>query len=264
MIQKNWQTLIKPKQLQVEPGDDPSRFATAVAEPLERGFGLTLGNALRCVLLSSLQGAAVTSVQIEGVLHEFSSIPGVLEDVTDIVLNIKGMGLRMGGEGPKRMRLRATGPGEVRAGQIETGHDIEIMNPDLVICTLDQGAKIAMEFTVESGKGYVAATQNRPEDAPIGLIPVDALFSPVRKVSYKVENSFSVTLVSCSIDSAWRRQCRPPRLPSVISFSTIGRRSFAFGRVVVICSCFSNAAAMLSNMALRCEEVRLNLRPLIP
>jgi len=189
VIQKNWQTLIKPKQLQVEGGDDPARFATAVAEPLERGFGLTLGNALRRVLLSSLQGAAVTSVQIEGVLHEFSSIPGVLEDVTDIVLNIKGMGLRMGGEGPKRMRLRAIGPGEVRAGQIETGHDIEIMNPELVLCTLDQGAKIGMEFTVESGKGYVAATQNRPEDAPIGLIPVDALFSPVRKVSYKVENT---------------------------------------------------------------------------
>jgi len=189
MFQKNWQELIKPQKLKVEAGHDAGRSAVIVAEPLERGFGLTLGNALRRVLLSSLQGAAVTSVQIEGVLHEFSSIPGVLEDVTDIVLNIKGMGLRMGGEGPKRMRLRATGPGEVRAGQIETGHDIEIMNPDLVICTLDQGAKIAMEFTVESGKGYVAATQNRPEDAPIGLIPVDALFSPVRKVSYKVENT---------------------------------------------------------------------------
>src|ERR1700735_834091 len=148
VIQKNWQALIKPKQLQVEPGDDPSRFATAVAEPLERGFGLTLGNALRRVLLSSLQGAAVTSVQIEGVLHEFSSIPGVLEDVTDIVLNIKGLGLRMGGEGPKRMRLRANGPGEVRASQIETGHDIEIMNPDLVLCTLDSGIRIAMELTV--------------------------------------------------------------------------------------------------------------------
>jgi len=116
-------------------------------------------------------------------------MPGVLEDVTDIVLNIKGIGLRMHGEGPKRMRLRASGPGEVRAGAIETGHDIEIMNPDHVICTLDSGAKITMEFTVESGKGYVAATQNRPEDAPIGLIPVDALFSPVRKVSYKVENT---------------------------------------------------------------------------
>ena len=187
MIQKNWQALIKPKQLQIEPGDDSAHYATVVAEPLERGFGMTLGNALRRVLLSSLQGAAVTAVQIEGVLHEFSSIPGVLEDVTDIVLNIKGMGLRMNGDGPKRMRLRATGPGEVRAGQIETGHDIEVMNPDHLICTLDQGAKVTMEFTVETGKGYIAAAQNRPEDAPIGLIPVDAIFSPVTRVSYKVE-----------------------------------------------------------------------------
>ena len=189
VIQKNWQTLIKPKQLSVESGDDPKRVATVVAEPLERGFGLTLGNALRRVLLSSLQGAAVTSMQIEGVLHEFSSIPGVLEDVTDIVLNVKSIDLRMYGDEPKRMRLRANGPGEVRAGAIETGHDIDIMNPELVICTLDSGAKIAMELTVESGKGYVPATQNRPEDAPIGLIPVDALFSPVRKVSYRVENT---------------------------------------------------------------------------
>jgi DNA-directed RNA polymerase subunit alpha len=189
VIQKNWQTLIKPKQLSVESGDDPKRAATVVAEPLERGFGLTLGNALRRVLLSSLQGAAVTSMQIEGVLHEFSSIPGVLEDVTDVVLNVKSIDLRMYGEEPRRMRLRANGPGEVRAGAIETGHDIDIMNPELVICTLDSGAKIVMELTVESGKGYVPATQNRPEDAPIGLIPVDALFSPVRKVSYRVENT---------------------------------------------------------------------------
>jgi DNA-directed RNA polymerase subunit alpha len=189
VIQKNWQTLIKPKQLSVESGDDPKRVATVVAEPLERGFGLTLGNALRRVLLSSLQGAAVTSMQIEGVLHEFSSIPGVLEDVTDIVLNVKSIDLRMYGDEPKRMRLRASGPGEIRAGAIETGHDIDIMNPELLICTLDSGAKIAMELTVENGKGYVPATQNRPEDAPIGLIPVDALFSPVRKVSYRVENT---------------------------------------------------------------------------
>jgi DNA-directed RNA polymerase subunit alpha len=189
VIQKNWQTLIKPKQLSVEPGDDPKRVATVVAEPLERGFGLTLGNALRRVLLSSLQGAAVTSLQIEGVLHEFSSIPGVLEDVTDIVLNVKSIDLKMYGEGPKRMRLRANGPGEVRAGAIETGHDIDIMNPEVVICTLDAGARIAMELTVDSGKGYLPGTQNRPEDAPIGLIPVDALFSPVRKVSYRVENT---------------------------------------------------------------------------
>jgi DNA-directed RNA polymerase subunit alpha len=189
VIQKNWQALIKPKQLAVEAGDDPKRVATVVAEPLERGFGLTLGNALRRVLLSSLQGAAVTAIEIEGVLHEFSSIPGVLEDVTDIVLNVKSIDLRMYGDGPKRMRLRATGPGEVRAGAIETGHDIEIMNPDLVICTLDQGTRMTMELTVENGKGYLPATQNRAEDAPIGLIPVDALFSPVRKVSYRVENT---------------------------------------------------------------------------
>ena len=189
MIQKNWQALIKPKQLSVEPGDDAKRVASVVAEPLERGFGLTLGNALRRVLLSSLQGAAVTSMQIEGVLHEFSSLPGVLEDITDIVLNVKSVGLRMHGDGPKRMRLRASGPGEIRASAIETGHDIEIMNPELVICTLDQNARIAMELMVENGKGYVPATQNRPEDAPIGLIPVDALFSPVRKVSYRVENT---------------------------------------------------------------------------
>ncbi|BBC81683.1 DNA-directed RNA polymerase subunit alpha [Acetobacter orientalis] len=148
---------------------------------------MTLGNALRRVLLSSLQGAAVTAVQIDGVLHEFSSVAGVREDVTDIVLNIKQLALSMHGEGPKRMVLTATGPGEVRAGQIQTGHDIEIMNPDLVICTLDDGVKLGMEFVVGMGKGYVPAAANRPEDAPIGLIPVDAIYSPVKRVSYKVE-----------------------------------------------------------------------------
>ncbi len=189
MIQKNWQELIKPNKLNVEAGYDPKRSATIVAEPLERGFGLTLGNALRRVLLSSLHGAAVTSVQIDGVLHEFSSIPGVREDVTDIVLNIKALAVNLHAEGPKRMTLRAEGPGEVTAAQIETGADIEIMNPDLGICHLDQGAKIVMELTVESGKGYVPADRNRIEDAPIGLIPVDAVFSPVLKVAYKVENT---------------------------------------------------------------------------
>ena len=189
MIQKNWQELIKPTKLDVKPGDDASRTATVVAEPLERGFGLTLGNALRRVLLSSLQGAAVTAVQIDGVLHEFSSIPGVHEDVTDIVLNIKALGLKAESEGVKRMRLEAVGPGAVTAGMIETGHDIEIMDPDLVVCTLDEGAKLSMELTVDTGKGYVPAAQNRPEDSPIGLIPVDALYSPVRKVAYKVDNT---------------------------------------------------------------------------
>ncbi len=187
VIQKNWQTLIKPEKLEVEPGAEPLRVATVIAEPLERGFGMTLGNAIRRILLSSLQGAAVTSVQIDGVLHEFSSIPGVREDVTDIVLNIKQLALRMHGEGPKRMTLTATGPGEVRAGQIQAGHDIEIMNRDLVLCTLDDGVKLGMEFTVELGRGYVPSSANRPEDAPIGLIPVDAIYSPVRRVSYKVE-----------------------------------------------------------------------------
>ena len=189
MLQKNWTELIKPNKLDIQPGDDPDRLAKVVAEPLERGFGMTLGNALRRVLLSSLQGAAVTSIQVDGVLHEFSSIPGVREDVTDVVLNVKSIFLRMHGEGPKRMRLRAEGPGEVAASQIETGHDIEVMNPELIICTLDDGARIDMELTVESGKGYVPGTQNRPEDAPIGLIPVDAVFSPVRKVAYKVDNT---------------------------------------------------------------------------
>jgi len=189
VIQKNWNELIKPTKLDVQHGTDASRTASIVAEPLERGFGLTLGNALRRVLLSSLQGAAVTSVQIEGVLHEFSAIPGVREDVTDIVLNIKSLDISMSTEGPKRISLRASGPKEVKAGDIDTGADVEIMNSDLVLCHLDKGAKLNMELTVENGKGYVAASQNRAEESPIGIIPVDALFSPVRKVTYKVDNS---------------------------------------------------------------------------
>lgn len=189
MMQRNWTDLIKPNKLEIEPGTDQSRVATAVAEPLERGFGITLGNALRRILLSSLQGAAVTSVQIDGVLHEFSSISGVREDVTDIVLNIKSMGLRMHAEGPKRVTLEATGPGTATAGMIQTGPDIEVMDPDLVICTLDQGAHVRMEMVVENGKGYVPAAANRGEEAPIGEIPVDAIFSPVRQVAYRVENT---------------------------------------------------------------------------
>jgi DNA-directed RNA polymerase subunit alpha len=181
--------MIKPNKLNIEPGKEPSRVASVVAEPLERGFGMTLGNALRRVLLSSLQGAAVTSIHIDGILHEFSSIPGVREDVTDIVLNIKELAIRAPGEGPYRLSLKATGPGEVTAAQINCPGGVEILNPGLVLCTLDKGAGISMELTVDSGKGYVPASQNRPEDAPIGLIPVDALYSPVRKVAYRVENS---------------------------------------------------------------------------
>ncbi len=187
MIERNWQELIRPEKPQIEASSDPQRKSRLVAEPLERGFGVTLGNALRRVLLSSLQGAAVTAIQIDGVVHEFSSLEGVREDVVDIVLNIKQLALRMHAEGPKRMTLRATGPGQVTAGQIDVPSDIEVLNPDHVICTLDDGASVRMELTVQNGKGYVASELNRPEDAPIGLIAVDALYSPVKRVAYRVE-----------------------------------------------------------------------------
>jgi DNA-directed RNA polymerase subunit alpha len=187
--QKNWQELIRPTKLDIQPGRERRKVATMVAEPLERCFGTTLGNALRRILLSSLQGAAVSSVQIDGVLHEFSSIAGVREDVTDIVLNIKEIALAMHAEGPKRVSLRKEGPGVVRAGDIQQTADIHVLNPEHVICTLDEGAEVRMEFTVNTGKGYVSSERNRPEDAPIGLIPVDSIYSPVRRVSYKIENT---------------------------------------------------------------------------
>ena len=189
MLEKNWQDLIKPTALEVESRAAGGTQATIVAQPLERGFGITLGNALRRILLSSLRGSAITSLRIDNVLHEFSSIPGVREDVTDIVLNVKSIALRMHGEGPKRISLDATGPGAVTAGQIRAGHDIDILSPDTAICTLDEGAAIRLEMTVENGKGYVPAEQNRPADSPIGLIPLDALYSPVRKVAYHVEDT---------------------------------------------------------------------------
>ncbi|MDD4555723.1 MAG: DNA-directed RNA polymerase subunit alpha [Alphaproteobacteria bacterium] len=187
MIQKNWQELIKPTNLDVV--NESASRAKIVVEPLERGFGLTLGNALRRVLLSSLQGGAVTAVKIDGVLHEFTVIPGVKEDVTDIILNIKGLAVAVEGEGTKTMSLKAEGPCEVTAAMIQTGHDVEIKNPNHFICTLDAGAKINVEFTVGTGKGYVPAYQNKAADAPIGVIAVDAIYSPVKKVSYKVENT---------------------------------------------------------------------------
>ncbi len=187
MIERNWNELIRPEKPLIEAGADSARKARIVAEPLERGFGVTLGNSLRRVLLSSLQGAAVTSIQIDGVVHEFSSMEGVREDVVDIVLNIKQLALRMHADGPKRMTLKATGPGPVTAGQIEAPSDIDILNPKHVLLTLDEGASVRIEFTVENGKGYVPSEKNRPEDAPIGLIAVDALYSPVKRVAYRVE-----------------------------------------------------------------------------
>jgi DNA-directed RNA polymerase subunit alpha len=189
VISNNWHALIKPNKLEVETTRHNPNIATLIAEPLERGFGHTLGVALRRILLSSLQGAAVTSIKVENVLHEFSAIQGVREDVTNIILNIKELRIKMHGTEKRRLALAATGPCEVTASMIELAHDVEIINKNHVICTLDKGATLQMELTVEAGKGYVRASQNRPEDAPIGLIPVDALFSPVRKVSYKIENS---------------------------------------------------------------------------
>ncbi len=189
-MQKNWKELIKPEKIEITQGRDPLRFGSVVVEPLERGYGLTIGNALRRVLLSSLQGAAVTAIKIDNVLHEFSSIDGVREDVTDIVLNIKAIALRSHSESEKRVRLQATGPCEVTAGMIEETADVEILNPDLVICTLSDGATLSMELYVNTGKGYHRpASQNAPEDAPIGLIPMDSVFSPVRKVTYRVEDT---------------------------------------------------------------------------
>jgi DNA-directed RNA polymerase subunit alpha len=187
LIERNWNELIRPEKPMIESGADGARKARIIAEPLERGFGVTLGNSLRRVLLSSLQGAAVTAIQIDGVVHEFSSLEGVREDVVDIVLNIKQLALRMHAEGPKRMTLRATGPGAVIASQIEAPADIEILNPKHVLLTLDEGASVRIEFTVQNGKGYVPSERNRPEDAPIGLIAVDALYSPVKRVAYRVE-----------------------------------------------------------------------------
>jgi len=189
ILEHNWLELIRPSKLDIASGVDASRKATIVAQPLERGFGLTLGNSLRRILMSSLQGAAVTSIQIDGVVHEFSSIPGVREDVTDIVLNVKQLALRMHGEGPKRLVLKKDTPGIVTARDIEETSAVEILNKNHMICHLDEGASLRMELTVNTGKGYAPSEQNRPEDAPIGLIPIDSLYSPVNRVAYRVENT---------------------------------------------------------------------------
>lgn len=189
MIEKNWQSLIKTYKLNVQYLDPELREADIVAEPLERGFGLTLGNSLRRLLLSSLQGAAITSVKIDGVLHEFSAIPGVMEDVTDIILNLKTVGVRLNSDIPKKVRISAVGPMVVKAKDIQATSDVDILDPEVVICTLDDGCTLNMEMTVQSGKGYVPASQHVYEDKPIGVIPIDAIFSPVKRVVYKVEQT---------------------------------------------------------------------------
>ena len=187
---KNWKALIKPPKLEVQLSDDKS-FAKIIAEPLEKGYGLTLGNSLRRIMLSSIRGAAVTSIQIDGVLHEFTSIKGVREDVTDIILNVKTLALKSSseGEGSKKLILDAKGPGEIKASDITPVQDIEILNPELVICNLDENTKFHMEMTVGNGKGYVPAVMNKPEEPPLGLIPIDSLFSPVKRVSYSISTA---------------------------------------------------------------------------
>ena len=185
---KNWKAMIKPTKLDIQLSEDKTK-AKIIAEPLEKGYGLTLGNSLRRILLSSIRGSAVTAVQIDGVLHEFTSIKGVREDVTDIVLNIKSLALKTQTEVPKKLVLDVKGPGEIKANKITEGSDIEILNPDLIICHLDENTKFHMELTVNSGKGYVSAELNKPEDPPLGLIAIDALFSPVKKVSYSISTA---------------------------------------------------------------------------
>ena len=185
---KNWKAMIKPTKLDIQLSEDKTK-AKIIAEPLEKGYGLTLGNSLRRVLLSSIRGSAVTAVQIDGVLHEFTSIKGVREDVTDIFLNIKSLALKAQTEIPKKLVLDVKGPGEIKANKITESSDIEILNPDLIICHLDENTKFHMELTVNSGKGYVSAELNKPEDPPLGLIAIDALFSPVKKVSYSISTA---------------------------------------------------------------------------
>jgi len=187
MIQNNWLELIKPGKITSTAQGDNA--AVIVAEPLEKGFGLTLGTALRRILLSSLQGCAVSGVKIDGVLHEFGSIPGVKEDVIELILNIKQIVLRSNVERPKKMTLNKKGAGVIKAGDIDSGSDVEIINKDFVLCHLDDTANVNIEFFVENGKGYRIAEDNKKPDMPIGFIPVDAIFSPVLNVATEVHQA---------------------------------------------------------------------------
>jgi DNA-directed RNA polymerase subunit alpha len=189
MTARNWRDLIKPRTLSVESDEDAGTYGKFIAEPLERGFGITLGNALRRVLLSSLQGSAITSVKIDGVDHEFSTVPEVAEDVTDIILNLKEVQLELHTLETKTIRIEAKGPKEIKAGDILGDHEVEILNPQHHICTVGDGGTIRMELQARRGRGYVPADRNKMPGQPIGTIPVDSLFSPVKKVNYQVTNA---------------------------------------------------------------------------
>ena len=188
VINRNWKDLIKPSKLNIQSSEDKS-FTTLIAEPLEKGYALTIGNSLRRILLSSIQGSAITAIQIDGVLHEFSSIKGVREDVTDIVLNVKSLSIQVMSEEPKKLILDVKGPGEIKAKDIQTNPDVKILNPELILCHLDENTKFYKELIANIGKGCRPAEKNKKEDSPLGLITIDSLFSPVKKVSYTVESA---------------------------------------------------------------------------
>jgi len=184
-----WKSLLMPKSIRIDNPENLPSYGRVVVEPLERGWGHTIGNSLRRILLSSLQGAAVVSVKIDSVLHEYSTIPGVVEDVTDIILNIKQLRVKLVSDEDAILRLDVSGEGEVKAADIEKNPDVEILNPDLHIATINGDAKLKIEMRVSDGRGYVNAEQNKREDDPIGTIPIDSLFSPIKKVNYVVENT---------------------------------------------------------------------------
>jgi DNA-directed RNA polymerase subunit alpha len=188
-VAKNWRDLIKPRRMEVDQDSLTQTYGRFTAEPLERGFGTTLGNSLRRVLLSSLQGAAISTVKIEGVEHEFTTVSEVAEDVTDIVLNLKEVLLRMHTNEQKTLRIEVEGPKDVKAGDIIADDQVEILNPGHHICTISEGGRLRMEMTCRRGRGYVPALANKVQGAPIGTIPVDSLFSPIRKVNYQVTNA---------------------------------------------------------------------------
>jgi len=178
-----------PVRVEVDKDTLSPTYGKFVAEPFERGFGTTFGNSLRRVLLSSLTGAAVTSVRIEGVLHEFSTVPGVTEDVTGIILNIKSLRLKLHTDKPKTVHLRKKGPGEAKASDVIHDADVDVLNPDLHIATLDKEATLDMEMVVKPGRGYVPAERNKEEGLPIGVVPVDSIFSPIKRVNFQVDNA---------------------------------------------------------------------------
>ncbi len=189
LVARNWRDLIRPRSVPVDQDSLSPRYGKFVCEPLERGFGTTIGNSLRRVLLSSLQGAAITAVKIDGALHEFTSVPDVVEDVTEIILNLKEVVIKAHSTKTQVVRIDKEGPCEITAGDIQTNNEIEILNPDHVICTVAKGGRFAAELTVNVGRGYVPAEKNKTPGMSIGTIPIDALFSPIRKVNYTVTNA---------------------------------------------------------------------------